>query len=132
MLEDGIVIEVKEDDGEYRYMASDKGSSIAENLSGDILSEIRDRSLKSALRLLSLKKRGAELSYNCEPAENDKSGGFIVKCEVTEHGQIVYSTSIRVDSAEQAERIHNNFIDNPEVILRGTLALLSGDVNFIF
>lgn len=130
MLEDGIVLEIKDEDGTCKYMASNKGSSIAENLSGDILSEIRDRSLKSALRLLSLKKRGAELHFSREDDEN--GNGILVTCEVTEHGKTVYKTTLRVDSEARAEKIHENFIENPEVILRGTLALLSGDVNFIF
>jgi hypothetical protein len=42
------------------------------------------------------------------------------------------SVRLRVDNRRQLERIQKNFSDKPEIIYRGIIALLSGDVNYLF
>jgi hypothetical protein len=39
---------------------------------------------------------------------------------------------IVVDSLERAERMKDNFYERPEALYKGVLALLSGNVNYLF
>ena len=43
------------------YVITEQGKQVSDNLEGNLLGIIRDKSLKSALRLLSFKKRGSEI-----------------------------------------------------------------------
>lgn len=133
LLDDGHIAEIREDGAsESKYMITEKGISVAESLSDDIFAEIRNRSLQSALRLLSFKERKAELKYACEEIPSECGGGYSVTCSVWEHGRATCSVTVKVDSLSRAEAIKKNFYERPEAIYRGTFALLTGDVNFIF
>ncbi len=125
-------IEKVDGDGEPQYRITQKGINVAENLSPDIFSEIRDRSLKSALRLLSFKRRGAELVYECVDVPDAEGGGYSVTCEILEHGRKTCSITVKVDSKLRADNIKKNFHERPEAIFRGALALLLGDANLLF
>jgi hypothetical protein len=37
-----------------------------------------------------------------------------------------------VDTLNRAQRMEDNFRDHPEVVYKGVMALLSGNINFIF
>ncbi len=132
LLDDGNVSEECGEDGVERYRITEKGIHVAESLSGDIFFEIRDKSLKSALRLLSFKERRAEVSCVFGEIPMVEGGGYEVTCEVKEHGRKTCSITVRVDSKERAETIKSNFYEHPETVYKGALALLSGDVNLIF
>lgn len=115
--------------GEAQYSVSEQGLTIAEELESSLLSTIREKSLTSALRHLSFKKRGAALKTMTEELENGK---YKVRCTIKENGENILDVSVIVDSDRQVEKIINNFNERPEVAFRGVLALLSGDVNYIF
>lgn len=131
LLDDGHVEELKED-GRELYRITEKGINVAENLSDDIFSEIRDKSLKSALRLLSFRERHAELLYDCVDIPDAEGGGYGVTCEVREHGRVTFSVTVKVDTKKRAEAIRENFYERPEAIYKGMLAMLLGDVNYFF
>ena len=44
----------------------------------------------------------------------------------------MFSQMIIVDSLDRAKRMKQNFYERPEELYRGVLALLSGNVNYIF
>ena len=131
LLDDGHISEETGEDGTAKYRITESGRHVAENLSGDIFEEIRDKSLKSALRLLSFRERKAELSFSCDEIPEDNGGGFEVTCEIKEHGSVTCSVTLRVDVQSRADAIRKNFYEHPEAIYRGAVALLLGDVNYI-
>ena len=55
---DGGLIEKIIDDGEEKYVVTEKGRYVARELKSDLLSSILDQSLANALRYLNFKKRG--------------------------------------------------------------------------
>ena len=136
MLDGGLILEYEER-GEKYYYVSDKGRCVAEELHSDILSSILDKSLASALRYLDFKRRGIEA--HCS-SEKRPDGRYDVTCSFveakpTENGTqktVIFTTTIAVDSNNRAERMKENFRDRPEVIYRGFIALLSGNVNYLF
>lgn len=132
LIDDGHVIETHGENGERLYSITEKGINVAENLSEDIFSEIRDKSLRSAMKLISFRKRRAELRYDCADVPDSEGGGYCVTCGIIEHGRPTCSITIKVDTKARADAIKRNFYENPETVFRGTLALLLGDVNYIF
>lgn len=132
LLDDEHIEELKGSDGELdKYRITEKGKSVADALSDSIFDEIRDRSLKSALKLLDFKENGSELLFNVEEI-NGEEKGYMVRCTIKEKKTDICSVSVRVDTQSRVELIRKNFYERPEIIYRGVLALLSGDVNMIF
>lgn len=129
MLDDDLIAVEEEVNGEPLYGITARGRCIAESLHSDILSSILDKSLAAALRYLDFKVRGIEMK--CTTARRE-DGKYDFYCALIEKGEVIYSTSLVVDSANRAERLRENFYERPEVIYRGVHALLAGDMNFLF
>ena len=128
MLDDGLIERVT--DGEQEAFAiTEKGRMVAESLHSDILSSILDKSLAAALNYLDFKRRG--ITASCSSARRE-DGRYDFHCSLTERGQVIYSTTLVVDSQDRAERLKENFRERPEVIYRGVHALLSGNINYLF
>ncbi len=129
MLDDDLICAVGEEEGDTLYEITERGRLVAESLHSDILSSILDKSLAAALRYLDFKKRGIE--GHCRTARRE-DGRYDFYCELLERGELIYSTTLVVDSADRAARLKENFHDRPEVIYRGVHALLAGNMNYLF
>lgn len=130
MLDTGLIEEAcKSESGDPMYMVTDKGRIVATELHSEILTSILDKSLSCALRYLNFKKRGVSLSCKINKIDEEK---YEVVCILNEKGVEIMKTSLIVDSVNRAERMEENFRDHPEVVYKGVLALLSGNMNFIF
>ena len=129
MLDDELICAAGEENGEAVYQITERGRMVAESMHSDILSSILEKSLAAALRYLDFQKRGIE--GHCETRRRE-DGRYDFSCSLTERGEVIYSTTLVVDSAERAKRLKENFFDRPEVIYRGVHALLSGNMNFLF
>ena len=115
--------------GDELYVVSDKGRIVATELHSEILSSILDKSLECALRYLDFKKRGVKISSRIERRDD---GRFTVVCIIRENGNVIMENSVVVDTENRARRMEDNFRDHPEVVYKGVMALLSGNINFIF
>ena len=104
------------------------GREIAHVLGETLMITVREQGERSALRHLSLKRLGASVDQNYEP----HGDGFMYHCSIKDKNGKVVGVDLRLDDRRQLERISRNFADRPEIIYRGILALLSGDVNYIF
>lgn len=129
MLDDDLIAEAGEEEGDTVYEITERGRIVAQSLHSDILSSILDKSLSAALRYLDFQKRGIECHARTARRED---GRYDFTCELVERGEVIFSTSLVVDSADRANRLKENFYDRPEVIYRGAHALLAGNMNFLF
>ena len=129
MLDDGLIAEAGEKDGDTLYAITEQGLCVAENLSGDILSSMLDKSLAAALRYLDFKSRGVEVECTYKRTDH---GRYELTTTLTERGRVIYSTVLLVDTLDRARRMAQNFRDRPEAIYRGVHALLAGNMNFLF
>ena len=102
---------------------------MAEGLSEDLLgAAVREKSYISAMRHLSLEKRGAVMDQSCE-----RDGeGFIFHCSIKDKDGLAMKLSLRADTFNQLRRMQMNFEDKPDVVLRGITALVTGNVNYLF
>lgn len=130
MLDAELVNEAcKNDSGDPMYTVTDKGRIVATELHSEILSSLLDKSLECALRYLDFKKRNIKVSSRIEKRDD---GRYNVVCIIKENGVTIMQNSTVVDTANRAQRMEDNFRDHPEVVYKGVMALLSGNINFIF
>lgn len=116
-------------DGQPMYSVTEKGKIVAEELHSDIIKSILEQSLTAALRYLDFKRRQVKISSEATELP-DRTVDVTVT--VTEKGKTILKTTLNVDSLQRAELIRDNFRDRPEAIYRGTLALLSGKMDYLF
>ena len=128
MLDGGLIKEM-EVEGETLYAVTEKGKCVARELNGDILSTILDQSLARALRYLDFKKRG--ITPKCEVTKLD-DGRYNITCFFLENGMEIFHQSLVVDTFDRAQRMKANFYERPEAIYKGVLALMAGNVNYLF
>ncbi len=127
LLETGNVEEIKDGEGET-YLITPQGVSVADTLDSRLINMIKEKSLKSALRLLSFKERGAKLKFDFD---NLPSGRFCAECIISEKDEEKLSVKLTLEGSSQLEKIRSNFYENPEVVYRGILAVLTGEVNYL-
>ena len=112
------------------YTVSDTGRLIAKGLADDLLlAAVREKSYISAMRHLSLEKRGAVLHHDMEP---NGDGTYNFHCTIKDCDGLAFDLTLRADSFMQASRMRMNFEDKPDVVYRGLVALVTGNVNYLF
>ena len=129
MIDSRLIEEVKQEEKDTVYAITDKGRLVARELKSDILTSLLDKSLSSALRYLDFKKRGICTKCVVEPTED---GRYRIVCIITENKVEIFSQTLVVDTKDRADRMKNNFDERPEVIYKGVLALMAGNVNYLF
>ncbi len=131
LLETGNIVELPADEAEGQdelYEITPQGIHVADNLDSRLLSSIREKSLKSAIRLLSFRERGAKVRFEFQPMAG---GRFTVNCIIQEKDEELMNVEMILESSNQLERIRHNFYDKPEVVYRGIMAVLTGEVNYL-
>ena len=128
MLDGGLIVKIDED-GQELYFVTEKGRMVARELKSDILPSMLDRALSAALRYLNFKKRDIVSKCVIEETEDHR---YRVECSFIEKKTCIFSQSLVVDTKDRAERMKANFYDRPEAVYRGVLALMSGNVNYLF
>ena len=119
----------KNDAGDSMYVVTDKGRIVATELHSEILTSLLDKSLECALRYLDFKKINIKISARVEKTDD---GRYDVICIIKEKDNIIMQNTVRVDTLNRAQRMEENFRDHPEKVYKGVMALMSGNINFIF
>ncbi len=128
---DGETPSVDETDTAEKGMfeVTDSGKTIATGLAEDLLmTAVREKSYISAMRHLSLEKRKAVVTQS---GEQDGTG-YLFHCSIKDMDGLALNLSIRADSYNQLSRMRQNFEERPEVVYRGIIALVTGNVNYLF
>ena len=115
--------------GETYYMISDTGRRVAAELQSELHESIRERSTKCAMRLLSLKKRGAHVETDIEPGAD---GHAMLHLRITERQGTLLEISLSVASESEAERMRACFVNRPEQVYRAIQAVLNGKIDYLF
>ena len=115
-------------DGELYYMISDSGRLVARELVDSLDKEFRERSLKSAIKHLSLSKSGAKVK---SLISENPTGGYSVTMTLTSETGELMSVSLSVSSRAEAEKIKSNFETRPESVYRGIFFSATGRIEYI-
>jgi hypothetical protein len=127
LLDIGQLTEVNED-GTLFYAISEIGKETIASYESSLLPVIRERALNSALKYTASKQNKS----NVRATITESGEGFVLDCKITDGNAELFSLSVRLADRDCAEKYKKNFEQRSEVIFRGALSLLSGDVNFIF
>lgn len=140
LLEAGHIARVSKDEDEDEekreipvdrdsYLVTETGRMIAKGLSDDLLlAAVKEKSYISAMRHLSLEKRGAVVKHDIEQVGD---GSYIFHCSINDCDGLAFKLSLRADSYMQVSRMRMNFEDKPDVVYRGIVALVTGNVNYL-
>lgn len=118
-------IKMEHHDGDEYYRILEKGAIIAKDLDFVLPFSVKDKAVKVAIRLLSRRKIEAENKVEITPATQ----GYNVSCSVGGGQENLMNVTLNVPDRIQAESIKEQFLENPEIIYRGILALLTGDLD---
>ncbi len=127
LADDGHLL-FDEYNGEKYYMISDTGRMIASELYDNLDKEFRERSLKYAAKYASLSKSGSSVDTAVTELEGKRYR--VTLSAFDDRGEIM-STSIVVNSREEAERIRKNFEARPDGVYRGVLFSVTGRMEFL-
>ena len=126
LVERGHITETKTE-GESEFMISPLGHMVASELQGSLHDHIREKTKISALRRLSLYRRGATTKCTVRPTDNGK---YRVHCEIIEKGEPLMDVSLTVLSEKEANDIRDHFGEAPEEVCRGVLAVMTGKLAY--
>ena len=129
MLDMDLIEKIDDGDGNELYLITAKGRCVARELKSDLLASMLDKALAKALQFLDFKKR--EVVARCTIEKTD-DGRYAVICSFTEKKVCIFSQTLIVDTENRASRMRDNFYERPEVIYRGVVALMAGNVNYLF
>ena len=115
-------------DGEKYYMISDKGRMVASELYDNLDKEFRERSLRSAIKYISLSKSGARIATSITETETHR---FKVTLEARDAQGEIMSTSLTVNSRSEAEKIRKTFETKPDIVYRGILFSATGRLEYL-
>lgn len=110
------------------YTITENGIIVVEQLQSNLLNMIKEKSLKSAMRLLSFKERGSDVK--CTYTERE-DGKYDLHCEVIENKAVILEVNLVVENKQLLDKMVYNFNDRPEILYRGVLTLLMGDINYL-
>ncbi len=115
-------------EGEKYYMISDKGRVVASELYDSLDRGFLERSLRSAIKHISLSKSGASIKSYIEKTE---SGRYRVTMEAYDSYGDLMKTSLTVNSMKEAEEIKHNFDSKPDGVYRGVLFSATGKIEYL-
>ncbi len=110
------------------YTISESGKETLESYEGTLMTEIKERAMRSAMRLLAFD--GNDVRTSATVTKN--GSGYDVRCCIADREKMLFDVVVHVSSERFAQNIKNNFEERSDIVYRGALSLLSGDVNFIF
>lgn len=115
-------------DGEKYYMISDKGRMVASELYDTLDKGFRERSLRSAIKHISLSKSGASIKAYIVETDSKR---YRVTLEASDSFGEMMQTSLTVNSRAEAEQIKKNFENKPDGVYRGVLFAATGRIEYL-
>ena len=128
LIETGNISESEDENGEKLYSVTEQGKHVSDNLQSELFMMIREKSLKSALRLLDFKKRGSQIKCKSRPQAD---GSYLLDCSIIESKEEVMKLTLKVDNKKQLDRMVYNFDQRPESVYKGFMAVLTGEVDYL-
>ena len=115
-------------EGMKYYMISEKGREIASELYDTLDGELRESSLRSVAKYMSLSARHTTVKSFIEKTEEKR---FRVSLEAYDRFGDVFKLSLTVNSEAEANQIKRNFETRPDGVYKGILLSATGRVEFL-
>lgn len=127
LLETGH-IDLSENEGAKRYNCTRLGAGTADLFERSLPFSVREKAVAAAVELLARIKRESE---NKVEIKTDQNGLCTIHCRILDRQDTLLDVGLEVPTAEQAEMIKKRFLKDPELVYKGVLALLTGDVGML-
>ena len=127
LLERRNVVELRDENRTY-YQISEQGVQIVESLQSDLMNYVKTRGLKSALRLLNFRERGAAVETSFQPRTD---GSYDLTCAIRDQGKLSLEIKLVAENSSQLELMRYHFRENPEQVYKGVLALMTGELGYL-
>ncbi len=127
LAETAALLKLERDGREY-FTVTEEGREAARMLESDLPSSVRERALRSANRYLQFRMRGNKAKSEVAPLPNGK---YRLTCECSDKDGIYMQIAVALDDKRRLELMKYNFDDRTELVYKGLLSLLSGDVNYL-
>ena len=127
-LSDDGYLYFDEIDGEKYYMITEVGRSLASELYDTLSEDIREKSIRVAVRHISFTESGTITKTRIEEADNKR---FRVTVEAYSRLGKIMSVSMLVPSRSEAEEIAARYEDKPDAVYRGVMFALTGRLELI-
>jgi len=132
MVEEGLIAHVgKGLDGDELFFITQKGLFVGDGLKSEFREAMLRESTTAAHRYLKFSKDSG-LTCDCEIHRLEVDKSYTVEFRIFNRDKEVVHASINTESEEQARQMTKNIYANPDVVLIGMTALMSGDVNYIW
>lgn len=127
LLETGH-IDLLENGDEKLYSCTRLGAGTADLFEHSLPLSVREKAVGAAVELLARIKRESE---NKAEIKTDDNGMCTVNCRILDQGDTLLDIGLGVPAREQAEMVKKQFLKDPELVYKGVLALLTGDVGIL-
>lgn len=128
LLETGHIDLVTDEKGNEFYKSTRLGAGTAELFERRLPISVKEKAVKAAIKLLAKIKRESENRVDIVKTEN---GAYHVKCTILDQSDELLSVSLNVPDKMQADTIKTQFLNDPELVYRGVLALITGDTAIV-
>lgn len=114
-------------EGDERFELTELGKNTAQMLERSLPRSIRDKVVKSAMKMVARIKREAENKVEIRKV----SDGYIANLRILDIGSDLLEINLFVPDQMQAEIIQKNFLRDPQLLYKGVIALLTGDLRAV-
>jgi hypothetical protein len=121
-------LEIDELGTDSYFSITEKGRMVAAELYDTIDEGFRERSLRSAIKHVSLSKSETAIKAYIERTEG---GRYRVTLEASDRYGELMKTSLAVNSLAEAEQIKKNFEAKPDGVYRGVLFSATGRIEYL-
>ena len=122
-IDELVCLQNLEESEDGHISLTEKGRQAASTLFGLIPYTLRERSVKAALQLLTRIRRERENSVRIDKLDS----GYNVTCTINDTDSPLLSLTLRVADEPQAQLIREQFLNDPVLLYRSLLAILTGD-----
>ncbi len=110
------------------FVITERGRNVADALSSDLSTYMRDTSLHRAIQYLSFKRDGTEVKCDVRPLYDGRSE---ITFSFVKRDEVLLSVKMLSDNEKQTEMTRRTLDRDPERVYRGIIALMSGDADFL-
>lgn len=117
-----------DNEDEKKCVITPLGTEAGASFERKLPASIREKAIKSTLRMLAIAERDAETPCSIKPAQG---GGYDVTCSVKDGDSILLSTTMWVADTDSANSVIEQFRSNPILSYSGIVAVMTGDINSV-
>lgn len=123
LVTNGNLEEQQDSTGEIKFLLTDKGKMIANQLETNLAYTVKEKAYKCATKLLAQKKTERENKVEINKIDN----GYNVEFTISGGSTNLLTFTLYAPSYEQAQIMKNNFYEYPSTVYRVMLALVTKD-----